>query len=38
MFIQGNMENINNFLNVISKGSNYNYLSKLQKAMGHSHP
>jgi hypothetical protein len=25
MFIQGNMENINNFLNVISKGNNYNY-------------
>ena len=36
MFIQGNMENINNFLKVIFKGNNYNDLSKLQKAMGHS--
>gem|GEM_PF-5847110 len=26
MFIQGNMESINNFLKVISKGNNYNDL------------
>ena len=38
MFIQGNMEKINNFLKVISKGSNYNDLSKLQTSDGTLHP
>ena len=36
MFIQGNMESINNFLKVISKGNNYNDLVNYKRLWDHS--